>query len=233
MRYRLSRVAAVVLLAAQPYVATSEPSKLQGGPEPGRAVDTGLRPDTGVQLMSGSDFDVRQAATVTLPQGGGALIYASPEGRFTVTLPPTCSRLDKRANFAEEGEPEVAVRILALACEVAGIQIESRLGAARGLTGRAAGELVAAEVRRLVAARRAQPVRQRALHEDYGERGTLDGFEIEARPRSGQGELQVRGLLHGEDIYILVAWRPSGHVWSDGDYIRFFSDFRPWAEERP
>jgi hypothetical protein len=223
-------VPAALLMAA---VAAAEPSKLQGGPEPGRVTERVDRFKSDVQEATHADFEVRQAATVSLPRGGASQVYASTEGRFTVTFPSACSVLDKRANYDDKGEAEVPVRILSIECGAAGVHVEARLGAARGLAGRAAGELVVSEVRRLVAARKATPQQQRALHEEYGERGAVDWFEIEARPESDKGELKVRGYLYGEDIYFLVAGRPSGQVWSEPQYVRFFTDFRPWAVGAP
>lgn len=219
-------VSAVVLIAA---VAAAEPSQLLNGPEPGRVSPNRMdRLNSDVQEATHSDFEVRQAATVSLPHGGESQAYVSAEGRFTVTFPSGCSSLDLRANY-DKAATEVPVRILAVECRVAGVYVEARLGAARGLSGSAAGELVVAEVRRFIDAHKATPLQKRFLHEEYGERGAVDWFEIEARPKSSKGELKVRGYLYGEDIYFLIADSTTSNAWAEPQFVRFFADFRPWA----
>ena len=229
----LALAAAAVFLAVLARPAAAEPPKNRQEWTPG--VATGA-PDPEAIIDTGDDkgFWGPPVGEIKRPHGDVAAPYASREGRFTATFPLACTRLELRRDGSGDGDAapggDAPARRLAVSCPGSGAWVEARLGAARGLSPREAGEAVVAEVRRLQAARDAVAVRQAAVHEDYGDHGVLDGLEVEARARKGDGELRVRGLLRGDDMYFVVAWRPDGHVLDAGEYQQFFLGFRPWFQ---
>ena len=50
---------------------------------------------------------------------------------------------------------------------------------------------------------------------------TINGGTV----NGGTGQVWVEGLLQGEKIYILMAWKGSGDMFADMDFIRFFASF--------
>jgi hypothetical protein len=63
--------------------------------------------------------------------------------------------------------------------------------------------------------------RQRPL-----EQGAVQGVEVQAIQPGGPGEVWMRGLLVGTDIYLLLAWDREGGVFEDPAAEAFFASFR-------
>lgn len=170
-----------------------------------------------------------------LPDSEDAVHYSSPEGEFSVTFPAGCAQLYTKMN-GKPGESVAAdVRLVIVNCERdranhEGCQVHARLGVARELTGQAATDLVLADVRKLMDAYGVVPGRQRPLHADFGAHGVVEGIEVMAHQQSGAGEVWIRGLLRGDDVYVQLAWKANGSLTEDPAYGVFFESFRPWAE---
>ncbi len=161
--------------------------------------------------------------------------YKSPEGRFQVTYPTGCARLRTRTNVRPGSPTEVAAEIFFVTCDRAkrdneGCGVTSMPGAARGLKGQAAADKVLAEVTKQLEGYGVRPARQTPLRRDFGKKGVVEGLDIQAQKAGGAGDFWIRGLLRGEDIYLVMAWKASGGLWTDPEYVRFFDSFRPWAE---
>ena len=89
------------------------------------------------------------------------------------------------------------------------------------------------EIRELLDGYSVVPARQTPLRRDFGKHGIVEGLDVQAHPQSGTGDVWIRGLLRGDDMYFLVAWKtaggllrrsrstpcsstPSGPGWNDG-----------------
>lgn len=170
-----------------------------------------------------------------IPDSVNPIDYTSNDGQFHTTFPTGCAKLRTRMNTAEDGSADVEVRVVIVTCDRAqvtneGCLVHARLGAARGLTGKAAADVVLAEVTKTLATYSVNPVRQTPVRRDFGEQGIVEGLDIQARPAGGAGDVWVRGLLRGEDVYILLAWKAAGGLFEDAEYGVFFEAFRPWGK---
>jgi hypothetical protein len=64
-------------------------------------------------------------------------------------------------------------------------------------------------------------VRQRPLEQDG-----MQGVDVHASEPAGAGEVWVRGLLVGTDVFVLMAWNRAGHVFDDPEIQRFITSLR-------
>ena len=170
-----------------------------------------------------------------LPDSRNPIAYKSAEGQFSTTFPTGCARLHTRTNQAGEDSPRTDIYVAFVTCERAGTTGEGclvnvRRGVAGGLTAKAASDSVMNEIRELLAAYSVVPARQTPLRRDFGKHGTVEGLDVQAHPQSGTGDVWIRGLLRGDDMYFLVAWKTAGGLFDDPEYALFFDAFRPWVE---
>ena len=168
-----------------------------------------------------------------MPDSMNPIDHTSTDGKFRITFPTGCGRVLTKMNMAEDGSANVDVRLVFVTCERAnakneGFQVNARLGAARGLKGKAATDSVLASVRRLLDGYGVVPGRQTAIRRDFGALGVFEGIDIQAHRESGAGDVWIRGLLRGDDIYFLVAWKAAGGMLDDPEYAVFFQSFEPW-----
>ena len=56
-------------------------------------------------------------------------------------------------------------------------------------------------------------------------RGQMEGIQLQCQEPGDVGQVWVEGLLQGEKIYILMAWKGSGDMFADTDFNRFFASF--------
>ncbi len=68
-------------------------------------------------------------------------------------------------------------------------------------------------------------IRQRHLQADG-----IEGVDVQAGEPDGAGEVWMRGLLSGSDVFILMAFDKSGGLFTDPEFVNFFASFR--ANER-
>jgi hypothetical protein len=170
-----------------------------------------------------------------LPDSVNPIAYKSTEGRFSTTFPTGCARLHTRTNEAGEDSPRTDIHVTFVTCDRAGATgegclVNARVGVAGGLTAKAASDSVMNEIRELLGAYNVVPARQTPLRRDFGKHGTVEGLDIQAHPQSGTGDVWIRGLLRGDDMYFLVAWKTAGGLFDDPEYALFFDAFRPWVE---
>ena len=170
-----------------------------------------------------------------LPDSRNPIAYKSAEGQFSTTFPTGCARLHTRTNQAGEDSPRTDIFVAFVTCERAGATgegclVNARRGVAGGLTAKAASDSVMNEIRELLAGYGVVPARQPPLRRDFGKHGTVEGLDVQAHPQSGTGDVWIRGLLRGDDMYFLVAWKTAGGLFNDPEYALFFDAFRPWVE---
>ncbi len=175
------------------------------------------------------------ASISDLPDSVNPVEHSSIDGRFSATFPTGCSRLMTKKNKAEDGSTNVEMRMIFVTCDrkntkEEGCMVNARLGAARGLKGNAAVDEVLAAVGLLMKDFGVVPASQTPVRRDFGARGLVEGIEIKAHRDNGKGDVWIRGLLFGEDVYLLAAWKSAGGLLADPEYAVFFQSFVPWAD---
>lgn len=58
-------------------------------------------------------------------------------------------------------------------------------------------------------------------------RGGAQGVQVHCREPGSTGEVWIEGLLAGDRVYILTAWKGAGGLFDDPEYKRFFASFKP------
>ncbi len=207
---------AAVMLAAQPAVAAL--------PKP-------VAPPVPGGRSSQSTLD-------QLPDSVNPISYSSAEGQFETTFPTGCARVHTKQNTPAGGataDTAVEVRVVFATCERQGRQeegclVNARLGALGDLTGQAAADRVRLVVGELLSDYGVAPFRQVPVARDFGPHGKVEGVDVHARKPAGEGEVWIRGLMRGPDMYFLLAWKAAGGLFTDPEYAVFFNEFQPWAD---
>ena len=161
--------------------------------------------------------------------------FTSNEGRFSVVFPSGCAKVRSRLRVGPGSKAPANANLVFTSCDREGRQNEGcsvtvKLAAARGLDGAAAAAVVLDHVREVLAGYDVAPDVQKPLRRDFGDHGVVEGLEISAHARGGAGDVCVRGLVHGDDVYILTAWKALGGMAQDPEYSTFFQSFLPWAD---
>jgi len=173
-----------------------------------------------------------------LPDSAKPIRFSSAEGRFQTTFPTGCARMQRKQNTPigeDAASPTVKVRVVFATCERhgrkdEGCQVSASLGALRDEQGQAAVDEVLAVVRKLMSDYGVTPFRQVPISRDFGSHGKVEGVDVHAREPMGVGEVWIRGLMRGPDMYVLLAWKSIGGLFTDPEYSVFFNEFRPWPE---
>ncbi len=71
--------------------------------------------------------------------------------------------------------------------------------------------------------------RQEPIHKELSDGSIIEGIDIYAAEANGIGQARLRGLLYNGDIYVVSAWKSTGGLWDDQEYIFFFNSFKPGA----
>ncbi|MBK8164525.1 MAG: hypothetical protein IPK64_01025 [bacterium] len=180
----------------------------------------------------------RQANLEQLPDSLNPISYSSPEGRFQTTFPTGCARLHTKQNAPVGGSDSGGVEGVSLVfatCERHGNKdegclVNARLGTLADAEGQVAADRVLKVIGELMANYGVAPTRQIPISRDFGPHGKVEGLDVHAHAVSGAGDVWIRGLMRGQDMYFLVAWKAAGGLFDDPEYAVFFNDFRPWVE---
>lgn len=161
--------------------------------------------------------------------------FTSNEGRFSVIFPSGCAKVRSRVRVGGGSKSLEAANLVFTNCDRAnhpneGCSVTVHLAGARGLESAAAAAKVLDRMRQVLEGYNVQPAAQTPLRRDFGEHGVVEGLEIVARPEGGAGDICVRGLLHGENIYVLTAWKATGSLATDPEFAQFFESFLPWVD---
>lgn len=161
--------------------------------------------------------------------------YTSEDGDFRVTWPSGCSSINSRTRADEDpGEADREYPVMVF-CDRNGEKGEgcsvTAIFNARDADGNPAGPAeVIARMQNLLREFGAQIKRQSPLQKDFGEGLIVEGVDVQAAQTGGSGQVWLRGLLVGGDIYILSAWDLEGKLWTNPEYANFFNSFRPGTE---
>ncbi len=159
-----------------------------------------------------------------LSSGTGEELYDSPEGNYRIAWPAGCSNL--RIQTQSDTTRVPADLILAKTyCDREGRRNEgcsvSVYFQPRDADGGPPTPAMVIEICKkamnkfgvVIAAQ--QPIRK----------GAAEGIQLHCQEPSDIGQVWIEGLLAGERIYILMAWKSSGSLFADPEFERFFSSF--------
>lgn len=159
--------------------------------------------------------------------------YTSVDGDFRIIWPSGCSKIKIRTP-GDEGDADSPYPVI-VSCDRHG---EDGAGCsvmvifnAQGEDGSPAGpDQVMVNMQNLLRDFGAEVKQQSPLHKDFGEGLIVEGLDVLAAQAGGSGQVWLRGLLVGGDIYLLSAWDLSGKVWNNPEYVNFFNSFQPGTE---
>jgi len=195
-----------------------------GDDQAGRAPVGGGAPGTAAATTAGTaPADTAAAVATPPPADPEALLRVYAEAGFRVYWPAGCERINEQMS---NGPTRQAAREFIYTCDRDGAKGEgASIRCLRGAHDRddlpaqppLVVEIVEAQLRKFGA----RPVRQRPL-----ESPGVQGVEVQAVQPDRPGEIWLRGLLAGTDVYVLMAWNKSGGLFEDPEVVNFFASFR-------
>jgi len=166
------------------------------------------------------------------------VIYVSENGDFQIEFPGGCGKLVTRANepdlFGGEEWNEI-IQVTYVFCDRYQKSGEGcSVNATYNLTGDDGGMAGPQQVIRRIQATMGEYgvelLEQKVIKKDFGNEIIAAGVEVRAKAKDSPGEVWIRGLLIDGDVYILTAWKETGEVWGNPDYVSFFNSFQPWTD---
>lgn len=146
-----------------------------------------------------------------------------PEPGFLVYWPSGCARIKERVS---DGATQRAEHEFIYTCDRDGEKIRGTsvhaLHGAHGPDGAPPDPpLVVSMVERQLQKFGVRRERQRMLQVE-----NIEGVEVQAVEPDGTVEVWIRGLLMGDDVYLLTAWNREGGLFEDPETVNFFASFR-------
>lgn len=188
-------------------------------------------------VAQSTDMGSVQSADNPLTLSDRPVTHSSSEGDFRVTFPSGCSRTITRV--PAEDTPEVngipGVRVVFTFCDRyqqkgEGCSVTSFFNVTSADGGYPGPDEVVKRVTDLLETMSLGIKKQTHLKKTLPDGTLIEGLDIFAAESSGVGQAWVRGLLYEGDIYVLAAWKNTGGLWENPEYITFFNSFKPGAE---
>jgi hypothetical protein len=181
--------------------------------------DAGYGADTGVE---GSG---EAAAGNVLTDKRGEIAYTSEEGDFRVVWPDGCSRIRVRTQVDPAGGDPSDLLKAHIFCdrkerENEGCSVTVYFKKRSESGGPPDPPMVIGLCKSVMQNFGVDIVNQKPIR-----RGQTEGIQLQCQEPEDFGQVWVEGLLQGEKIYILMAWKGSGDMFADKDFIRFFGSF--------
>jgi hypothetical protein len=167
----------------------------------------------------------------------GAVDHSSREGDFRITFPIGCSKVVTKAPneipLTEDGVPGV-VAVLTYCDRYQekgeGCSVTSYFNVRGTDTDYPGPQQVVVRVEEFLKTMEVKITRETPIHKILPDNSVIEGMDVYASDASGVGEVWIRGLLYEGDIYVIAAWKSTGELWNDPDYITYFNSFQPGAE---
>lgn len=160
--------------------------------------------------------------------------YTSEEGNFSVLFPPGCGKIVARVpdGVGEDEEGNLLPVTFGSYCDRyqekgEGCAVIVVFNITDGKGGPAGPAQVVERVERLLGSMGVEVKGQTMVRRQLPDGTTLEGVDVLAAESGGAGESWVRGLLYQGDIYLLSAWKSTGRLAIDPEYIAFFNSFQP------
>ena len=175
-----------------------------------------------------TDLDTRAAAADTAAAEAPTLqaagyLRSHDEAGFEIFWPSGCGKINEQIS---SGATRSAAREFIYTCdqegeEGRGASVHVMLEAHDRDGDPPRPSLVVSMVERRLQKLGVRPERQRPLRDENAE-----GVDVQAVEPDGVGEVWIRGLLMGDDIYLLAAWNREGDLFEDPETTDFFYSFR-------
>jgi len=200
----------------KPAATAQAPAATVQTPASGTVPEKGAPPGGEGGPVATSDNELKPAM--------GTVPFTSREAGFSAVFPAGCPRIRTRTHpgGANAGTPE----IVQCFCDVAdrpneGVMVVAYLALRDERGGPPTPRNVTKLIEELAQKFQLQPMRQATVtRPDY------EGVRVFCREINGQGEMWVQGMLSGDRIFIMTAWRPAADGLSDAQAASFFESFR-------
>jgi len=163
--------------------------------------------------------------------------FSSLEGDFRVTWPSGCANVRTRSRLEDgsAGDRSDSEYPVIVTCERDGEKGEGcSVTAIFNISSKSGGPVGPGEViprlQKMLQRLGAQVQKQAPLNKDFGDGLIAEGIDIQAAQPQGSGQVWLRGLIVGSEVYILSAWSLEGNVWDNPEYMTFFNSFLPGAD---
>ena len=183
------------------------------------------------------------AGNDNLSPNKGSYKYTSVTGLFSVQMPSGCAKVRERSQGDEnaalmmddEDLGDAGGLITEVSCDRngekgEGCAVTSLINMTDGHGGPPGPDQVKERLLKVLNGFGAQVVSQRPIARVFEEEGLrAEGLEVRAAQPNGPGQLWLRGLVSGRNVFILAAWRIQGGLDDDPQYAAFFNSFTPLA----
>jgi|GEM_PF-1771409 len=196
----------------------------------------GFAPTGPTMAQDGSETSGEAAENEVMPKEG-PVDYVSGEGDFRIVWPSGCAAVHTHLldSDVDNGLPPEAETVFYVSCDRDGEKGEGCSVTvwltARGADGGDPGPSdVVYRVRKVLANYGVTIIDQKAVTKRLDEDWVIEGVDVLAASDGGEGQVWVRGLLSGLDMYVLTAWNNDGTIVEDPEYQNFFQSFHPSSE---
>lgn len=184
-----------------------------------------------------NDDQVGFSSDNPISMGEKPVNYSSYEGNFRITFPSGCGKVVTRV--PSEDSPDVdgipAVQVTITFCDRfgekgEGCSVTSYFNVTND-DGRYPGPQQVID--RVLNALKSMGVviqEQAPLSKEFPDGTVIEGIDILAAETSGAGQAWLRGLIYEGDIYVLSAWKSTGDLWGNPEFITFFNSFQPGTD---
>ena len=163
-----------------------------------------------------------------------SLEHFSVSGEFRVTFPSGCGKIVTKVPVEGDGEMDglPAVRVSITYCDRhqgvgEGCSVTSYFNVTNKDGGYPEPEQTVERVVRSLKSMNVVIKKEVSLRKELPDGTVIEGVDVFAAEASGSGQAWVRGLLYEGDIYIMSAWKSTGDLWGNPDFIDFFNSFKP------
>ncbi len=168
-----------------------------------------------------------------------AYLYSSEMGRFQVMMPSGCAKVHRMTNLGDEadndGLDESMVQVIVASCDRfekngQGCSVTAIFNLTDGNEGPPGADQVLRQVEKTLKKFGAQVQHQTKVSREFADGAKIEGVDVKAVVKGRDGELWIRGLLSGPDVFLLAAWNVRGGLWSNPAYQEFFNSFEPLVD---
>ncbi len=163
--------------------------------------------------------------------------HVSIEGEFRVTFPSGCGKTVTRipAEDAPDEGGVAAVRVVFTFCDRyqekgEGCSVASYFNVTGVDGGYPGPDQVVSRVKKMLESMNLEISNQSPLSKNLPDGTIIEGLDLYAADANGVGQAWLRGLLYEGDIYIMSAWKDTGGLWNNPEYITFFNSFQPGTD---
>jgi hypothetical protein len=151
--------------------------------------------------------------------------YVSPEGGFEVVWPDGCDRIRVRTQTDPNGSGPDDLLLAHIFCDRKGRTNEGcavtvYFKERDEFGGPPMPQMVIDICKRVMTRFGVDISSQRPV-----QRGSLQGIQLHCEEPGESGDFWIEGLLYRERIFVLTAWKATGGLFTEPDFIRFFATF--------